>query len=269
MHIVPFSVFQVDVGDPPEWLVAFAVSVHGSTNNQAATSPLLRRKGRNQFVLFCVKTPRWFVLARGSDRPKTNNAKNTFNEDFFFWFWLTHASEVPTRSKPGSNQPPNCRKFVATKKTCIQVLLNFQCFCSKFVAFFFAMFDMKIVGYQTIDFFPSVRNPSTGAPGRLPGQPESPSNGSKVSKGEVVTPTASRKEARFYVSRLRVLLNVECLNYLELVFQDVSSLCLRTLWLAKKCWSLLVCRSPRSQANWKVFGRRNCRAKTRGPSRIV
>lgn len=66
------------------------------------------------------------------------------------------------------------------------------------------MFDMKIVGYQTIDFFPSVRNPSTGAPGRLPGQPESPSNGSKVSKG-VVTPTASPKEARFYVSRLRVL----------------------------------------------------------------
>jgi hypothetical protein len=72
------------------------------------------------------------------------------------------------------------------------------------------MFDMKIVGYQTIEFFPSVRNPSTGvtgAPGRLPGQPESPSNGS-VSKG-VVTPTVSPKEARFYVSRLRVLLNVE------------------------------------------------------------
>ena len=136
MHIVPFSVFQVDVGDSPEWLVAFAVSVHGSTNNQAATSPLLRRKGRNHFFLFCVKTPRWFVLARGSDKPETNNAKNTFNENFFFWFWLSHAREVPTRSKPGSNQPPNRRRFVATKKTCIQVLLNFQCFCSKFVAFF-------------------------------------------------------------------------------------------------------------------------------------
>lgn len=52
---------------------------------------------------------------------------------------------------------------------------------------------------------PQKRNPSTGAPGRLPGQPESPSNGSKVSKGEVVTPTASRKEVPHITGELKSL----------------------------------------------------------------
>lgn len=66
--------------------------------------------------------------------------------------------EAPTRSKPGSNQPPN------------------------------------------------RRSPSNGAPGRLPGQPESPSNGSKVSKGEkVVKPMVSPKEVPKITGELKGL----------------------------------------------------------------